>query len=51
VSNEVKLVCFPPLVLRMGFENMKWACPYIDENHRGDAPKGADVQALQRTAY
>ena len=27
--------------VEIGFENMEWARPYIDENRRGDPPKGA----------
>ena len=27
----------------IGFESMEWARPYIDENRRGKAPKGADA--------
>ena len=27
----------------IGFESMEWARPYIDENRRGDEPKGADA--------
>ena len=33
------------------FESMEWAASYIDENHRGDVPKGVGAQPLQRTAY
>ena len=29
--------------VEIGFENMEWARPYIDENRRGDPPKGADA--------
>ena len=29
--------------VEIGFENMEWARPYIDENRRGDEPKGADA--------
>ena len=29
--------------VEIGFESMEWARPYIDENHRGDEPKGADA--------
>ena len=28
--------------VEIGFESMEWARPYIDENRRGDPPKGAD---------
>ena len=36
--------------VEIGFESMERAPPYIDENHRGNTPKGAGVQALQRPA-
>ena len=29
--------------VEIGFESMEWARPYIDENRRGDEPKGADA--------
>ena len=42
--------------VEIGFESMEWARPYIDENRRGDEPKGAgavlkagDVIRVRRT--
>ena len=42
--------------VEIGFESMEWARPYIDENHRGDEPKGVgavlkagDVIRVRRT--
>ena len=29
--------------VEIGFESMEWARPYIDENRRGDEPKGVDA--------
>ena len=37
---RVRAQCRP---VEIGFESMEWARPYMNENRRGDEPKGADA--------